>query len=125
MSSVVRSADSSCVPSSDIFSSEVSDVCYMTLCGGRSDGSVSNILSPAIAAGTEADADCALRTFADAVFETAAVSKTADDCSVLMIGVEEFIPYRDGMVIDRQSSCLVSDPCQAVTHVCNHCESPP
>jgi hypothetical protein len=124
MSSVVRSADSSCVSSSDIFSSKVSDVRYM--CGGRSDGSVSNISSPAIAAGSEADADRALRTFADAVFETAAASKTVDDCSVLMIGVEEFIPYRDVIdPLDLESSCLVLDPCQAVTNVCNHCESPP
>jgi hypothetical protein len=124
MSSVVRSADSSCVSSSDIFSSKVSDVRYM--CGGRSDGSVSNISSPAIAAGSEADADRALRTFADAVFETAAASKTVDDCSVLMIGVEDFIPHRDVIdPLDLESSCLVLDPCQAVTNVCNHCESPP
>ena len=87
------------------------------MCGGRSDGSVSNISSPAIVAGSEAYADRALKTFDDAVFETVAASKTADDCSVLTIGVEEFIPYRD--VIDPL------DPCQGVTHVCNHCESPP
>ena len=119
-----RSADSSCVLSSDIFSSEVSDVRYM--CGGRSDGSVSNISSPAIAAGSEADADRALGTFADAVFETAAASKIADDCSVLMIGVKEFVPYRDVIdPLDLESSCVVLDPCRALTHVCNHCKSPP
>ena len=124
MAFVVRSADNSCVLSSDIFSSEVSGVRYM--CGGRSDGSVSNISSPAIAAGSEADADRELITFADAIFETAATSKTVGDCSVLMIGVEEFIPYRDVIdPLDLESSCLVRDPCQVVTHVRNHCEPPP
>jgi hypothetical protein len=122
MSSVVRSADSLHISSSNISSSEVSDG-SVRYCG-RSDVSVSKAFSPAIAtdAGFKADADHEHKTSFDAVFGHACSAG-----SVLTISIEEeSVPCRDVKgPPDLESSCLVLDPCQNVTHVCNCCEAPP